>query len=772
MISEAFSLEEEKSWWVDSRATRHVCNDHTMFKTYEPSYSMIYMGNHTTAQVKGQDKIDLVFTSGNTLTLNDVLHVPDVRKNFMSGSLLNKFSFKLVVESNKFILSKGGKFIGKGYHTSGMFKLNIKDVVNSSVNDVNMTEISDANDASAGIVTNNDAINKMPTSSYYFDSSLLWHARLGHIYFKSMRNMANANLIPKLDSKNDKCQTCMHTKITRLPFPTIQRSSKILELVHSGVSDLHATPTICGKKYFANFIDDYSRYCYVYLLHSKDEVLEKFRIYKSEIELKCDTRIKCLRTHRGGEYYDPTYFQSTGIVHQVTAPYTPQQNGIAERKNHTLMDMVNSMMAIVRLPESKKRKLGDKGIKCIFLGYAQNSKAYRFIVVEPNDLILVNTIIESRDARFDENRFKTILKAHEISNETVSTEIPITTEGSNDDSFLDHQQVKPRRSTRQRRQRTFGPDFNMYLVEGDRKEVVNDEMDSIIGNNTWILVDLTLGSKAIKSKWIFKRKLRVDGNIEKFKAWLVAKGFTQREGLDYIDTYAPVVRTTTIRILIALGFINKLIIYQMDVKTAFLNGELDEEVYMEQPEDAMLIFGTDIEQVQMIKKLLSKNFEMKDLGEADVILGIKILRKENRPMLTQSHYIKKILNHFDSFDFFPVSTPFEVGSKLTYNTRRILAQNKYSKVISSLMYAMTCTRPDIAYAVGRLSRHTSSPGKEHWDAINRVFKYLKTTMDYGLVNSGDPSVLEGYTDASWITDQEDYASTRGWLFTLGGGAVS
>ncbi|GJS17924.1 zinc finger, CCHC-type containing protein [Tanacetum coccineum] len=291
------------------------------------------------------------------------------------------------------------------------------------------------------------------------------------------------------------------------------------------------------------------------------------------------------------------------------------------------------------------------------------------------------------------------------------------------------------------------------------KEAVNDEMDSIIGNNTLILVNLPPGSKAIKSKWIFKRKLKVDGSIEKFKARLVAKGFTQREGLDYFDTYAPVARTTTIRILIALAFINKLIIHQMDVKTAFLN-------------DDMLIFRIDLEQVQMIKKLLSENFDMKDLGEAYVILGIKILYKENRLMLTQSHYIKNILKHFDSFDCLSVSTPFEVGSKLTYNTGRILAQNKYVKVIGSLMYVMKCTRPDIAYAVGRLSRHTSSPSKEHWDAVNRVFKYLKKTMDYGLEYNGDPSLLEGYTDASWIIDQEDYASTSGWIFTLGGGAVS
>ncbi|GKB23733.1 retrovirus-related pol polyprotein from transposon TNT 1-94 [Tanacetum coccineum] len=246
--------------------------------------------------------------------------------------------------------------------------------------------------------------------------------------------------------------------------------------------------------------------------------------------------------------------------------------------------------------------------------------------------------------------------------------------------------------------------------------------DSNHRNNSWILVDLPPGSKAIKSKWIFKRKLRVDINIEKFKARLVDKGFTQREELDYFDTYASVARTTTIRILIALASINKLIIHQMDVKTAFLNGESEEEVYMEQPEDDMFIFGTDLEQVQMTKKLLSENFDMKVLGESDVILGIKILPKENRPMLALSHYIEKILKHFDSFNSLPVSTPSEVGKPYP------------------------------------LSPTTLQPAPE--------------TMDYGLEYNEDPSVLEGYTDASWITNQQDYASTSGWIFTLAGGAVS
>ncbi|GKB70331.1 hypothetical protein Tco_0931743 [Tanacetum coccineum] len=142
VISKPFYLDEEQSWWVDSGTTRHVCNNKALFKTYEPSDSILYIGNHSTTQVQGIRKVDFVFTSGNNLTLNNVFHVPNVRKNLMSGSILSKFGFKLVFEFDKFILSKGGKFVGKGYLSGGMFKLNIDNVVNSSVNDVCMTDVS------------------------------------------------------------------------------------------------------------------------------------------------------------------------------------------------------------------------------------------------------------------------------------------------------------------------------------------------------------------------------------------------------------------------------------------------------------------------------------------------------------------------------------------------------------------------------------------------------------------------------------------------------
>ncbi|GKE66836.1 zinc finger, CCHC-type containing protein [Tanacetum coccineum] len=333
--------------------------------------------------------------------------------------------------------------------------------------------------------------------------------------------------------------------------------------------------------------------------------------------------------------------------------------------------------------------------------------------------------------------------------------------------------------------------------------------------------------------------MKVDGTIEKFKAWLIIQGFKQKLRIDYFDTYAPVARISTIRLLIAMASIHNLVIHQMDVKTAFLNGDLDEEVYMNQPHgfimpgnenkvcklikslyglkqapkqwhqkfdkmvlsngyllnqadkcvyrkfdesgkgviiclyvDDMLIFGTDQVQVDLTKDFLSSRFSMKDMGEADVILGIRIKHKSNGISISQSYYIEKLQKKFNYFDCTPVSTPMDTSEKLMPNNGQVVSQLEYSSVIGCLMYAMTCTRPDIAFAVGKLSRYTSNPGTQHWKAIQRVLKYLKKTMDYKLTYIGYPSVLEGYTDASWVSNSEDNWSTSGWVFLLGGGVIS
>nr|GEV36966.1 zinc finger, CCHC-type [Tanacetum cinerariifolium] len=166
--------------------------------------------------------------------------------------------------------------------------------------------------------------------------------------------------------------------------------------------------------------------------------------------------------------------------------------------------------------------------------------------------------------------------------------------------------------------------------------------------------------------------------------------------------------------------------------------------------------------------------EVSRVGKENLVESRECLKFRNDDFIQRGHILNVIPDPlFDVYQYNPSAKELwkaleerffteDATSKkfivfnLTYNTGRYLAQNKYAKVIGNLMYAMTCTRPDIVYVVGRLSRHTNSLGKEHWDAVNRVFKYLKKTMDYGLEYSRDPFVLEGYTNVSWITDQDDY----------------
>ena len=883
VILEANLVGNTKEWWVDTGATRHICSNKTMFTTYHvvTNGEQLYMGNSSTSKVEGQGKVVLKMTSGKELTLNNVLHVPDIRKNLVSGSLLNKNGFRLVFESDKFVLTKSGVYVGKGYLSEGLFKLNVMTVV--PVHAIN---------------------NNNTSSAYLIESSHLWHGRLGHVNYDALRRMVNLERLPKFEiDLNHKCETCVEAKLTRSSFHSINRNSEPLDLIHSDICDFKSLQTRGGKKYFITFIDDCTRFCYVYLLRSKDEALNMFIHYKNEVENQLSKKIKVLRSDRGGEYEAPfvEFCSLHGIIHQTTAPYSPQQNGIAERKNRTLKEMMNAMLissglpqnlwgeailsanyllnkiphkktgktpyelwkgripsyqylkvwgclAKVAVPTPKKSKLGPKTVDCVFIGYANNSSAYRFLIYksEISD-IHVNTIIESRNASF----FEEIFPYKEKESKTLKRSFD-TIESSSQDQ-TDKEEEEPRRSKRTRVEKSYGPDFLTYLLENEPrnfkeamsssdaslwKEAVNNEIESILQNHTWELVDLPPGCKPLGYKWIFKRKLKADGSIDKYKARLVVKGYRQKEGLDYFDTYSPVTRITSIRMLIAIASLYNLEIHQMDVKTAFLNGDLDEEIYMEQPEgfvvpgqekkvcklvkslyglkqapkqwhekfdnvmmsngfkinecdkcvyvknlendyvivclyvDDMLIIGSNFKMINSTKKMLSKRFDMKDMGVADVILGMKITRTSDGYALSQSHYTEKILEKFSKNDDRTARTPVNPNQHLSKNKGESISQLKYAQIIGSLMYLMNCTRPDIAYAVSKLSRFTSNPGEDHWIAMTRVLRYLRYTLNDGLYYTRYPAVLEGYCDANWISDTKDSKSTSGYVFVLGGAAVS
>ncbi|KAL0551779.1 hypothetical protein IC582_010868 [Cucumis melo] len=184
----------------------------------------------------------------------------------------------------------------------------------------------------------------------------------------------------------------------------------------------------------------------------------------------------------------------------------------------------------------------------------------------------------------------------------------------------------------------------------------------------------------------------------------------------------------------------------------------------------MLIFGINMELITDTKLFLSSHFEMKDLGEADVILGVKNRKNKINLSLCQSHYVEKILKKFDSFDVSPIRTPFDASKHLKKNKGDSVSQPEYAKIIGSLMYLINYTRPDIAYAVSRLSRYTHNPDRYHWDALRHLLRYLK--INYCLYFKKISIILEGYCDANRVRDNDEVKSTSGYVFLLRGGAIS
>ncbi|GKD42037.1 retrovirus-related pol polyprotein from transposon TNT 1-94 [Tanacetum coccineum] len=321
MISEVNLVGSNNSgWWVDTGVTRHVCADKSMFHSFRAvdNGEKLYMGNSTTADIKGEGDVILKMTSEKELKLTNVLYVLKIRKNLVSGWLLNQI------------------YVGKGYAVNGMFKLNV-------------------------MVFKND-INKMNSSAYLIESSNVWHGRLGHVNFNSMRCLIKFNSIPNfhIDSKY-KYETYVEAKLTRSSFKSVKRKTEPLDMIHTDICDLKSLPTKGGNKYFITFIDDCTKYCYVYLLKSKDEAIEKFVIYKTEIKNQLGRKIKVVRSDRGGEYVYPIVelCAKHRIRHEVTAPYSPQQNGIVERKNRTLKEIVNAMWISSGLSQDMISKIRD-----------------------------------------------------------------------------------------------------------------------------------------------------------------------------------------------------------------------------------------------------------------------------------------------------------------------------------------------------------------------------------------------------------------------------
>jgi len=379
-------------------------------------------------------------------------------------------------------------------------------------------------------------------------------------------------------------------------------------------------------------------------------------------------------------------------------------------------------------------------------------------------------------------------------------------------------------------------------------EAMQSEIDSMYENDVWDLVDLPDKVRPLQCKWLYKIKQSLEGQPDTYKARLVAKGFTQVPGVHYDEIFAPVVMLRSIRIILAIAAYHDYEIWQMDVKTAFLNGYLEEDLYMVQPEgftdpknpkkvcklkrsiyglkqasrswnhrfdqvikengfhrsveepclyikssgskivflilyvDDILLIGNDKPLLTSVKVWLKNHFQMKDLGEAQRILGIRIFRDRSRRMLSlsQESYIDKILERFSMTNskkgYLPTISGVNLSksqSPTTPEEIQRMSRIPYASAVGSIMYAMMCTRPDVAYALSMASRYQGNPGETHWMAVKNILKYLRRTKDWVLTYGGKPELCAtGYTDASFQTDRDDSKSQSGFVFTLNGAAVS
>ncbi|GJS87278.1 retrovirus-related pol polyprotein from transposon TNT 1-94 [Tanacetum coccineum] len=413
MISEVNLVGSNNSgWWVDTGATHHVCADKSLFHSSE----LLTMKRSCTWAT-----LQLLISKAKEILV------------------------RLIFESDKFVLYKNQMYLGKGYAVNGMFKLNVMVVMNE--------------------------INKMNSSAYLIESSNVWHGRLGHVNSNSMRHLIKFNSIPNFhnDSKY-KCETCVEAKLTRSSFKLVKRKTEPLDIIYTDIRDLKSLPTKGGNKYFITFIDDCTKYCYVYLFKSKDEAIDKFVLYKIEVENQLGRKIKVVRSDRGGEYVSPfaDLCAKHGIRHEFTAPYSPQQNGIAERKNRTLKEWKK------KRPLQTEDREENHHIQYLRSVGVLAKHAYRFIAHDSKILdIQKNAVIESRKASFFENIFPGLTKetgrSSRLDDEVVQDKRQRDDNDIQDErqDQLEEEEVEPIKSKRARTEKLFGPDFVLFMVENE-----------------------------------------------------------------------------------------------------------------------------------------------------------------------------------------------------------------------------------------------------------------------------------------------------------------
>jgi Reverse transcriptase (RNA-dependent DNA polymerase)/gag-polypeptide of LTR copia-type/GAG-pre-integrase domain/Integrase core domain len=657
-----------KSFLLDSGASAHMCpNKNWLHNFHKIAPREIRLGDNSvvSADAAGELILALPYRTGGRLNLHidNVLYVPDLGLNLLSCSRL------------------AANGVSSIFHDKGCDLVDNNDNGDIIARALLINDLYWIQDANPKVEM--ERVNLTQCNENDID---LWHNRLGHTGKDKIASMLKQEILHDASStsRNSSCKECSFGKQTRGPFKGhLNKARKVGDVIHSDVLG-PVQSSLGGYKYFVSFIDEWTRYVTLYPMKHKSEVLDCFKNFHIHFENQNDVKIKTLHSDNGGEYAPVSkYLQEVGITSTRSAPYTPEANGIAERMNRTLIEMVRTTLAQSGLPirfwiESlrnavrirnsiphdsgkspyemlkgsmpnlssfkpfgclammhigSQKKLDVKSLSCVLLCTLEH-RNYRLYDINNRKIVI------SRNVTFDENEFpfKRLNESNDMiepsvtygddmtneSTDTLSSINPNDKESSTDSESSQEEPDLPNETTSDRRypsrerqppsryaysatvchqkhpepatedkchsaqEDLDTPTLKQALNSPHREqwiEAISEEMESLNEAQTWdLLSNAPQGKKIFPSKFVLKVKRNSDRTVERYKARLVLLGHLQRKDIDYFETYSPVVDFTAVRIALVIACQQNLSIHHLDVKCAFLYGEIDEEIYMRLPD--------------------------------------------------------------------------------------------------------------------------------------------------------------------------------------------
>ena len=694
----------KSAWVIDSGCSTHLCNSRNMLydiKKQDSTRLSVSMANSDPLEIKSEGRYSLII--GTRAYQLNVSYVPGLAFNLLSVSELVSSGLRISFQNDTCLIFDGANLI-----TS--IKKNAQNLF---------------------ILKSQDQIPRSLLVAPRQKQTQLWHQRLGHLNIKDLSRLVSDPQygIETPISKGISCDGCQLGKMTKgaVPNSRSHNTTRPLNIIHSDIAGpfpVDSTPH--SFRYFISFLDQHTRYAVIYPMRRKSDAYDKTRHFINFANNWFKDRgytIQQIQTDNGSEYLSSRcqeLFLKEGILHRTSIPYQPEQNGMIERHNRTVMNCAESMRhhaglekgfwwfavsaaihlinrrphsalperktpfeawygekplldytrtfgctAHVHQPKHLQRKLEPKSTKCIFVGYPVKQKGYQFWDPDRKRIITARYT----DVHFDEGKFlehnaqgrdKEIIlfddgdsdqaSEPERNNSAQHYSQPQHDSGPPSD-YQDNQAadsdtdvmvqdeiqaVRLRKSERQRRapgewwrinmaearipppskacdidtpltvSQATNPKNNPFHKEW--KAAIDKEYGNLIKTGTWELCHLPTGRRAIDNKWVFKVKSKEDGTVDKFKARLVVKGFSQRPGVDYDETFSPVAHLSSVRLIFALAASHRLKLRQLDVIGAFLQADLHQEIYMKQPE------GFPNDNTELVCRLKKSLYGLKQAG--------------------------------------------------------------------------------------------------------------------------------------------------------------